>query len=418
MEKKKNTPKLRFPEFTGEWEEKKIQKLIDDKIIISHLDGNHGGLYPRNEEFVSNGIPYITANDFAEGILYFDKCKFLTNERASKFRKGIAINGDVLFAHNATVGPTAILRTNFDYVILSTTATYFRCDNINLLNLYVEKYFNTDFFVNQYTRVMAQSTRNQVPISMQRTFSIKLPTIGEQTKIATFLTAVDEKLTQLKKKKTLLEQYKKGVMQKLFSQELRFKDDNNQDFPDWQEKTLGEVSQVKDGTHESPQYYECGFPFITSKNLMTDGNIDLENVSYINEDDFRRFNIRSKVEVNDILFAMIGTIGNPVLVRNDGFAIKNIALIKEKHNLLNIFLIHYMKGPSIKQQFFEQNTGGTQKFLSLGIIKKLIIDIPSLPEQVKIATFLSAIDEKISHSSAQIEKMEAWKKGLLQQMFC
>ena len=178
MEKKKNTPKLRFPEFTGEWEEKKIQKLIDDKIIISHLDGNHGGLYPRNEEFVSNGIPYITANDFAEGILCFDKCKFLTNERASKFRKGIAINGDVLFAHNATVGPTAILRTNFDYVILSTTATYFRCDNINLLNLYVEKYFNTDFFVNQYTRVMAQSTRNQVPISMQRTFSIKLPTIG------------------------------------------------------------------------------------------------------------------------------------------------------------------------------------------------------------------------------------------------
>ena len=206
-------------------------------------------------------------------------------------------------------------------------------------------------------------------------------------------------------------------MQKLFSQELRFKDNNNQDFPVWQEKTLGEISDVRDGTHESPQYYDYGFPFITSKNLLKDGNIDFDNVSYINEHDFNRFNFRSKVDVNDILFAMIGTIGNPVLVSKDGFAIKNVALIKEKGNLLNIFLIHYMKGPSINQQFFEQNTGGTQKFLSLSVIKNLIVAVPSLPEQQKIATFLSSIDEKISHSSAQIEKMETWKKGLLQQMF-
>ena len=406
MEKKKNTPKLRFPEFTGEWEEKRLGEIAEfskgkgvSKADIAE-DGKtecirYGELYTRYNEVIKevysktnldkSNLVLSEANDViipASGETQID-----ISTASCITKSGVALGGDL-----------NIIKTPNNGVFLS-------------------------YYLNNKKKIEIASLAQGISVihlysSQLSLLNLKLPFLVEQTKIATFLTAVDEKLTQLKKKKTLLEQYKKGVMQKLFSQELRFKDDNNQDFPDWQEKTLGEVSQVKDGTHESPQYYECGFPFITSKNLMTDGNIDLENVSYINEDDFRRFNIRSKVEVNDILFAMIGTIGNPVLVRNDGFAIKNIALIKEKHNLLNIFLIHYMKGPSIKQQFFEQNTGGTQKFLSLGIIKKLIIDIPSLPEQVKIATFLSAIDEKISHSSAQIEKMEAWKKGLLQQMFC
>jgi type I restriction enzyme S subunit len=406
MEKKKNTPKLRFPEFTGEWEEKRLGEIAEfskgkgvSKADIAE-DGKtecirYGELYTRYNEVIKevysktnldkSNLVLSEANDViipASGETQID-----ISTASCITKSGVALGGDL-----------NIIKTPNNGVFLS-------------------------YYLNNKKKIEIASLAQGISVihlysSQLSLLNLKLPFLVEQTKIATFLTAVDEKLTQLKKKKTLLEQYKKGVMQKLFSQELRFKDDNNQDFPDWQEKTLGEVSQVKDGTHESPQYYECGFPFITSKNLMTDGNIDLENVSYINEDDFRRFNIRSNVEVNDILFAMIGTIGNPVLVRNDGFAIKNIALIKEKHNLLNIFLIHYMKGPSIKQQFFEQNTGGTQKFLSLGIIKKLIIDIPSLPEQVKIATFLSAIDEKISHSSAQIEKMEAWKKGLLQQMFC
>ena len=412
MEKKKNTPKLRFPEFTGEWEEKKIQKLIDDKIIISHLDGNHGGLYPRNEEFVSNGIPYITANDFAEGILYFDKCKFLTNERASKFRKGIAINGDVLFAHNATVGPTAILRTNFDYVILSTTATYFRCDNINLLNLYVEKYFNTDFFVNQYTRVMAQSTRNQVPISMQRTFSIKLPTIGEQTKIATFLTAVDEKLTQLKKKKTLLEQYKKGVMQKLFSQELRFKDENNQDFPDWQELPGNYIfKNVSDKNHISElpilaitqEYGAIPRELIDYNITVTDKSVDSYKV----------------VQIGDFIISLRSFQGGIEYSKYNGICSPAYIILRPIMEIEDCFFKSFFK-TELYIKALNKNIEGIRdgKMISYKYFSEINLPYPSLPEQQKIATFLLSIDEKINHSSAQIEKMEAWKKGLLQQMFC
>ena len=175
--KGETVPKLRFPEFqdAGAWEEESIQELIDKKNIISHLDGNHGALYPRAEEFSQEGVPYISANDFITGFVDFRGCKHLPMERALKFKKGVAVDGDILFAHNATVGPVAKLITSLQFVILSTTATYFRCDNKKLISDFFKFALSCPSFIEQYTRVMSQSTRNQVPITAQRKFRIKFP---------------------------------------------------------------------------------------------------------------------------------------------------------------------------------------------------------------------------------------------------
>ena len=87
-----NIPRLRFPEFERTWKKKSIQELIDDKYIIEHLDGNHGALYPKSEEFTEEGIPYIAANDLINSNVYFENCKRLPKNRASIFKKGIAKN--------------------------------------------------------------------------------------------------------------------------------------------------------------------------------------------------------------------------------------------------------------------------------------------------------------------------------------
>lgn len=213
-------PKLRFEEFrdSGEWVEKSIQQLIDDKIIISHLDGNHGELYPRAEEFSHEGIPYITANDFFDGLVDFKNCKYLPETRAKQFKKGVAKDGDILFAHNATVGPVAKLKTDYPFVVLSTTATYFRCDNKSLSNDFLKFALSSSEFVRQYTRVMSQSTRNQVPITTQRKFNLHLPKIAEQQKIADCLSSLDELITAQTEKIEALQKHKKGLMQGLFPQ--------------------------------------------------------------------------------------------------------------------------------------------------------------------------------------------------------
>jgi type I restriction enzyme S subunit len=211
-------PKVRFPEFEddGEWVESSIQSLLDNNIITSHLDGNHGALYPRAEEFSEDGVPYLTANDFISGSVDFRYCKHLPVERANKFKKGIAKNGDILFAHNATVGPVAKLITDLPFVILSTTATYYRCDNESLINDFLRYALESPFFVAQYTRVMSQSTRNQVPITTQRQFNLLLPKPKEQLKIAACLSAVDELITAQQEKIEELQLHKKGLMQGLF----------------------------------------------------------------------------------------------------------------------------------------------------------------------------------------------------------
>ena len=96
---------------------------------------------------------------------------------------------------------------------------------------------------------------------------------------------------------------------------------------DWEERKLGEFSDVRDGTHASPKYVSQGHPMVTSKNLTHSG-LDMTDVSFLTDKDFNEINKRSKVSIGDILFGMIGTIGNPVIVDRDDFAIKNMALIK------------------------------------------------------------------------------------------
>ena len=213
-------------EIPKSWEVVEIQKLIDQGSIISHLDGNHGGLYPSADEFINEGIPYIGANCFLNNRVDFSKCKHLSMERSLKFKKGVAKNGDVLFAHNATVGPVAFLETNLDFVILSTTATYYRLDNKTIDAKYWLFFLSSPIFKTQYEKVMGQSTRNQVPITMQRTFYSVLPSFEEQKEISEILNTADNKLEILLEKKNQYQELKQGLMQQLLTGKIRVKINN------------------------------------------------------------------------------------------------------------------------------------------------------------------------------------------------
>jgi type I restriction enzyme S subunit len=199
-----------------DWEFSTIQELLDRGAVVGHLDGNHGELYLRSHEFKAFGVPYITANDLCGRTVSFKNCKFLSEERARRFRKGVAKNGDVLFAHNATVGPTALLSTELDYVILSTTATYFRCNPEKLINSLLFYVLQSAYFVAQYRAVMAQSTRNQVPITAQRKLSVVLPPkMAEQEAIAEALSDADALVESLEVLIAKKRELKQGAMQEL-----------------------------------------------------------------------------------------------------------------------------------------------------------------------------------------------------------
>ena len=162
------------------WDRLTLEVLLERGWILGHLDGNHGSDYPRKEEFIDRGIPYISANCLDRDSVHMSRAKYLSPERATKLRKGIARNGDVLFAHNATVGPVAILRTDEPKVILGTSLTYYRCNQDRVLPAYLAHYMRSLVFRQQYLQVMKQSTRNQVLITKQREFFHVIPPLTDQ----------------------------------------------------------------------------------------------------------------------------------------------------------------------------------------------------------------------------------------------
>ena len=194
---------------------------------------------------------------------------------------------------------------------------------------------------------------------------------------------------------------------------LRFKEFNEE----WNEYILQSESDVRDGTHDSPKYADSGYPLITSKNLTDIGTLDFSNVNYLKQEDFNKINQRSKVDIGDILFGMIGTIGKPVKIDRDDFAIKNVALIKENGLIKNDYLIHYLHSKSINRQFADNQDGGTQKFISLDKIRKLKINMPSRNEQKKIVSLFNLLDKKTELQSKKIENLKLFKKGLSATIF-
>ena len=187
---------------------------------------------------------------------------------------------------------------------------------------------------------------------------------------------------------------------------------------DWILVNCGNVIDVRDGTHDSPKYVENGFPLVTSKNLIN-GKLSLNEVSHISQNDFENINKRSKVDIGDILYSMIGSIGNYALMEEEpNFAIKNVALFKFNNDqVFNKFFYHLLNSSSVKKQIENQQKGGTQKFVSLSILRNLEIPLPPLATQKKIAAILDAADAYRQKTKTLIDKYDQLAQSLFLDMF-
>ena len=209
------------------------------------------------------------------------------------------------------------------------------------------------------------------------------------------------------------------MLQKMFPQngeknpEIRFGGFTD----DWEQRKLSDISDVRDGTHDSPKYLNTGHPFVTSKNVK-DGFINYDEIQYISDEDFNEINKRSKVDVNDILMGMIGTIGNMALIRTEpDFAIKNVALIKNTKQINYLYLYHFLHSSFIEKQLSFGVDGGTQKFVSLGNIRNLDIVYPSEAEQIKLGGYFEQLDHLITLHQRKCDELKKIKKFMLQNMF-
>ena len=252
---------------------------------------------------------------------------------------------------------------------------------------------------------------------------ISIPSKEEQNKIASFLSVVDEKISQLTQKLELLSQYKQGMMQKLFSQQLRFKADDGSEFGEWEDSKLGELTTlITKGTTPSSlgeKYEESGINFIKIESLSSNGKFLLDKFAYIDENTHNKL-ARSKLEHDDILFSIAGALGRVAIISRDYLPANTnqaLAIIRLKDKKITRYIYYFLNSDYVKKIIDAESVQLAQANFSLGQLANLDVLVPCLEEQTKIANFLSAIDQKIEVVAQQIEQAKTWKKGLLQQMF-
>jgi type I restriction enzyme S subunit len=392
------TPKLRFPEFSGEWEEKKLGEIATNKskkynpeketisykcIELEHLTSENGQLLGYVDSLNSGSIK-------------------------NKFNKN-----DVLFGKLRPYLKKYLLAP-FDGVCSSEIWVLNGNEISNHLLYYIVQ---TEYFIG----LANQSSGSKMPRAdwnVVENATLYIPSKPEQQKIANFLAAIDTKIDQLTKKQTLLKQYKKGVMQKLFSQELRFKADDGSEFSEWEEKKLGEVAKfskgkgiskndiIENGTNECIRYGELYTRYGEVINrIYSRTNIDLKNLVLSEE--------------NDVIIPASGEtqidIATASCVLKSGIALGgDLNIIRTKNN--GVFLSYYLNNMK-KVEIANLAQGASVVHLYSKQLATLNLKFPTKPEQEKIANFLTAIDTKIDLATKQLEELKQFKKALLQQMF-
>ena len=283
----------------------------------------------------------------------------------------------------------------------------------SVYNPYLFYYFKSDNFRSQIKHGEANMI-NQITRYMLDDVYLYIPPLSEQQSIVDYLDSAFAKIDAMKANAEKALNEAKALFQASLKEMLEPKEG-------WEEKKFSDLYDVRDGTHDSPKYHETGYPLVTSKNLRG-GILDMSNVSFISEEDYNAINNRSKVDIGDVLFAMIGTIGNPVYVQEKpNYAIKNMALFKVPSNQSGEFLRYYLLNDNVLLKMQNESKGTTQKFVSLGYLRNFLIKIPSLSEQQSIVATLDSLKSKVDCLQENYDKIsqecDALKQAILRQVF-
>lgn len=407
MEKQKNIPVLRFPEFEGEW---KLKRLGEEISFLSGYAFN--SLEMKNEP---STYQLIKMANVYQNELRLDRNPSFWSILHDKQKDFLLNKGDTVLTLTGTVGKKdygySIIIDVSDKYLLNQRLVRLREKCNKSTNSFISYLVSDERFLYHFFANSKGGTGNQSNVSTEdlKNMQLLFPSLPEQTKIATFLTAIDDRLNQLKKKSTMLEQYKRGVMQKIFDQEIRFKDDDGNEYPDWEKNVLGDVSGVTMGqSPESSSYNSdgCG-------ELLIQGNADLSGRISCPRNWTSEPTKRCKI--GDIILTVRAPVGSVAKSVYNACIGRGVCSIRNNSKSHIDFLYHFLLNYEPRWVRLEQ--GSTFTAVSGSDIRSIQFETPCLAEQTKIANFLSAIDEKISQCSNQLGKTEQYKKGLLQQMF-
>ena len=408
-----NIPKLRFPEFKGEWEEKRIDSIFDEKKEKNHpsedvltiIQGT--GTVPRKE----SGRNIIFDEKSLSNYKFVQKDDFIIHLRS--FEGGLEIANS-----NGIVSPA--------YIIMHP--------KLSIASKFYYSYFRSYKFINHVLPVSVEGVRDgrQIKYPILKEEKIPFTSFGEQQKIADFLSNVDSIITAETKILNTLQKKKKALMQKLFTRQLRFKSDDGTDFPAWEEKKFSEVfiyHQTNTFSRNMLNYEEGDTYNIHYGDILVKfgSYIDFDNskIPFINSDvTLNKFVSDSFLKDGDIIIAdtaedeSAGKVSEVYNINNKkALSGLHTILCRPKQIFASKYLGYFMNSNVYHKQIVKLLVGTKVLSINKSVIADTIIQIPCLAEQQKIADCLSSMDSLIQTQQKVVTTWQQRKKALLQQMF-
>lgn len=408
-------PVIRFPEFTDNWNNTKLSELLKEA-----KKRNADLKYTKYEVLSVSGEMGIVNQIEHLGRSYAG---------VSVHQYHVVEVGDIVYTKSPLkANPYGIIKQNKKKAgIVSTLYAVYNVKEENAHGEFIEHYFSLDENTNRYLRpLVKKGAKNDMKISNAYVLHDKIfvPSVAEQKKITLFLNTLEKKIEQLKQKNRLLEEYKKGIMQKIFAQELRFKDENGNEFPVWEEKKLENIGETYGGlSGKTKENFGIGKPYIQYKQIFDDSKIDITRCELV---EIRENEKQNKVQFGDIFFTVSSETPNEigmssVLLDNiDEMYLNSFCFGFRANSLeeLNPYFSKYLfRSEVFRNEIIKLAQGSTRYNMSKVQLLKIEIYMPVIKEQEKIANFLSTIDDKISRTQSQIEQTQQYRKGLLQKMF-
>jgi len=386
-----NVPKLRFPNFQDKWVQRPLSALVDPKRKITY-----GIVQPG--EFVVEGVPLVRGGDYSEGWVPFESIKRVTPEIDAPYKRSRLKSNDLLITIvGANTGTIAKVPDWLDGANITQTTARIAVDQGAADTGYVQQCLLSHIGQNEVRKYIKGAAQPGLNLADIEKFRVPSPTLPEQRKISCFLGMIDTKIAQLSHKKCLLDDYKKGCMQQLFSQKIRFKDASDKEFPDWEEINLGELVKVSTG----------------SSNREDSGTFG--DYVFFDRSNDKRWSSRYLFDCEAIIVAGEGKDFPPRYFKGKFDLHQRAYAITEFRSNIAKFLFYWINWH--RAHFLKFSVGSTMPSLRMAAFDKFPVSLPHPDEQRKIADFLAALDRKIELVGQELEHAKTFKKGLLQQMF-
>lgn len=393
-----NVPKLRFKEFTDKWQ----------KVPLNLFTNIYGGYAFKSENLLNYKAKYqvIKMGNVNNNTLNLEKNPSYLNTISQKELPYLLEKNDIILTLTGTFG-----KKDFGYsyqiknetnLLLNQRLAVFKITNSNYSANFLKYILLNNTFLNKFFRFSVGGTGNQANVSIQdiKSFKIPFPKLEEQNKIANFLTTVDKKITNLENTIISLENQKKGLLQQIFSQKLRFKDKNGNNYPNWEKKKIGLICSISTGKSNTQDKIDNGkYPFYVR-------SATIERSSKYLYDEEATLTVGDGVGTGKVFHYVNGKYD----LHQRCYRMFNFKNTHAKY-------FYYFFSSHFYNRVKRMSAKNSVDSVRMNMISDMIINLPCLEEQTKIADFLSAFDRKLENQKAQLEHWKQIKKGLLQQMF-